>query len=237
MSKIFFFRHAQASLGADNYDVLSKKGELQALELGKYLVKKKYLFDKIYVGSLQRQQHTYEIVSEVFKKNKLEIPNPIILKGLNEHQATEAMKIEMPKMIISDPLIKKLWNEIELNPENKKVNLMLGFKYFLNLWAKDKIFVNGVIPWKDFRNNVKKGLTIILKNTKNNQKIGVFTSGGTISSITAESLNINDELKIVDLNFSIRNTSFTTFLYSKETFNLLSFNELPHIEKDMITFV
>ena len=186
MSKIFFFRHAQASLGADNYDVLSKKGELQALELGKYLVKKKYLFDKIYVGSLQRQQHTYEIVSEVFKKNKLEIPNPIILKGLNEHQATEAMKIEMPKMIISDPLIKKLWNEIELNPEKKKVNLMLGFKYFLNLWAKDKIFVNGVISWKDFRNNVKKGLTIILKNTKNNQKIGVFTSGGTISSITAE---------------------------------------------------
>ena len=237
MSKIFFFRHAQASLGADNYDVLSKKGELQALELGKYLVKKKYLFDKIYVGSLQRQQHTYEIVSEIFKKNKLEIPNPIILKGLNEHQATEAMKIEMPKMIISDPLIKKLWNEIELYPEKKKVNLMLGFKYFLNLWAKDKIFVNGVISWKDFRNNVKKGLTIILKNTKNNQKIGVFTSGGTISSITAESLNINDELKIVDLNFSIRNTSFTTFLYSKETFNLLSFNELPHIEKDMITFV
>ena len=111
MSKIFFFRHAQASLGADNYDVLSKKGELQALELGKYLVKKKYLFDKIYVGSLHRQQHTYEIVSEVFKKNKLEIPNPIILKELNEHQATEAMKIEMPKMIISDPLIKKLWKE------------------------------------------------------------------------------------------------------------------------------
>ena len=94
------------------------------------------------------------------------------------------MKIEMPKMIISDPLIKKLWKEIELNPEKKKVNLMLGFKYFLNLWAKDKIFVNGVIPWKDFRNNVKKGLTIILKNTKSNQKIGVFSSGGTISSIT-----------------------------------------------------
>ena len=67
--------------------------------------------------------------------------------------------------------------------------------------------------------------------------MGVFTSGGTISSITAESLNINDELKIADLNFSIRNTSFTTFLYSKEAFNLLSFNELPHLEKDMITFV
>ena len=60
MSKIFFFRHAQASLGADNYDVLSKKGELQALELGKYLAKKKYLFDKIYVGSLQRLEISFK---------------------------------------------------------------------------------------------------------------------------------------------------------------------------------
>ena len=49
MSKIFFFRHAQASLGADNYDVLSKKGELQALELGKYLVKKKEDFTEFMV--------------------------------------------------------------------------------------------------------------------------------------------------------------------------------------------
>jgi hypothetical protein len=46
------------------------------------------------------------------------------------------MKIEMPKMIISDPLIKKLWNEIELNPEKKKVNLMLGFKYFFKFMGK-----------------------------------------------------------------------------------------------------
>ena len=53
MSKIYFFRHAQASLGSDNYDVLSKKGELQALELVKYLVANKYKFDKIYVGVFQ----------------------------------------------------------------------------------------------------------------------------------------------------------------------------------------
>ena len=47
MSKIYFFRHAQASLGSDNYDILSKKGELQALYLGKYLVLNKYNFDNL----------------------------------------------------------------------------------------------------------------------------------------------------------------------------------------------
>ena len=237
MSKIYFFRHAQASLGSDNYDVLSEKGELQALELGKYLISKKYYFDKIYVGTLRRQQHTYEIISEVYKKNNLNIPDPIILEGLNEHQATEAMKTEMPKMISSDAYLIKLWKEIELNPEKKNGNMMLGFKYFLNLWVNEKIIVKGIIPWKDFRKNVRNGLKIILKNTNSNENIGVFSSGGTISSITAESLNIKEEMKIADLNFSIRNTSFTSFLYSREKFNLLSFNELPHLKKEMITYV
>ena len=237
MSKIYIFRHAQASLGSDNYDVLSNKGELQAHELGKYLVSKKYKFDKIYVGSLRRQQHTFEIISKEYNKNNLSIPEPIVLEGLNEHQATEAMKSEIPKMIKSDPFIKSLWKEIELSPENKNEKFMLGFKYFLNLWVENKIIVEGIIPWRDFRKNVRSALNIILKNTKKNQNIGVFSSGGTISSITAESLKICDEMKIADLNFSIKNTSFTSFYHNKEKFNLLSFNEIPHLDKNMITFV
>ncbi|MAU63589.1 MAG: hypothetical protein CMC38_04480 [Flavobacteriaceae bacterium] len=237
MSKIYFFRHAQASLGSDNYDVLSSKGELQAVELGKYLVAKKFKFDKIYVGELTRQLHTCKIVSEIYKKYNLTIPKPIILKGLNEHQATEAMKIEIPKMIDSDSFIKKLWKEIELDPKKKNGNLMLGFEYFLNLWVLDKVKVDGIITWKDFRENVRYALKIILDNTQKSQKIGVFTSGGTISSITAESLKIIDDKKIAGLNFSIRNTSFSSFLYSNNQFNLLSFNELPHLESEMITFV
>ena len=237
MSKLFFFRHAQASLGKENYDVLSKKGELQAAELGKFLINNNMKFDKIYVGELRRQQHTYEIVKEIFEKKRLHIPSPIILKDLNEHQATEAMKIHLPNMINSDLYINELWKEIEKEPSKKNGNLMLGFEYFLNKWIDNKIIVKGVIPWIDFRKNVNRGLKKILTNTKKSEKIGVFTSGGTISSITGDCLKIKDEKRIASLNFSIRNTSFSTFLYSKKQFNLLSFNELPHLKKDMVTFV
>ena len=237
MSKLFFFRHAQASLGKENYDVLSKKGELQAAELGKFLINNNMKFDKIYVGELRRQQHTYEIVKEIFEKKRLHIPSPIILKDLNEHQATEAMKIHLPNMINSDLYINELWKEIKKEPSKKNGNLMLGFEYFLNKWIDNKIIVKGVIPWIDFRKNVNRGLKKILTNTKKSEKIGVFTSGGTISSITGDCLKIKDEKRIASLNFSIRNTSFSTFLYSNKQFNLLSFNELPHLKKDMVTFV
>ena len=46
MSKLFFFRHGQASLGAANYDVLSDKGIRQSQLLGEYLLSEKIFLIK-----------------------------------------------------------------------------------------------------------------------------------------------------------------------------------------------
>jgi len=104
-------------------------------------------------------------------------------------------------------------------------------------WSVGNIQVEGIEPWREFRLVVKKGLNTILQNTGKGETIGVFTSGGTIASITAEALNVADQTRVAAMNFSIRNTSLSSFLFSKNNFNLLSFNELPHLSDDMITFV
>ncbi len=155
MSKIYLFRHAQASIGKANYDVLSPKGESQAAELGKFLCKEKLVFDKVYVGNLQRQKHTQEIVAKQYKDIGLNMPLPTILEGLNEHQATEAMKSEFPKLL-NDPYLKSLKNKIENNPEKQHSYMMLGFKYFLHKWVKNEIIVEGIISWKEFRSKFNK---------------------------------------------------------------------------------
>ncbi|MFT5386039.1 MAG: hypothetical protein ACI81W_003451, partial [Saprospiraceae bacterium] len=46
-----------------------------------------------------------------------------------------------------------------------------------------------------------------------------------------------DQTKVAELNYAVRNTSVSRFLYSNGEFNLLSFNEVPHLEEEMITFV
>ena len=104
-------------------------------------------------------------------------------------------------------------------------------------WAAGYIEVPEVESWATFRKNVKIGLAQVLAKTDRGETIGAFTSGGTISAITAEALAIKEEQTIAKMNFSVRNTSFTSFLFSQNNFNLLSFNELPHLEKEMITFV
>ena len=78
MSQIRFIRHAQASFGKANYDQLSEFGFEQSKELGKYLVKEKQHFDRIYVGPLRRQRETYETVKAEYQKAGLAIPRTSI---------------------------------------------------------------------------------------------------------------------------------------------------------------
>ena len=237
MSKIYFFRHAQASLGADNYDELSAKGKLQSLELGKYLVSKKKRFDRVYVGPLKRQQHTFEIVKKVYDENNLFLPKPILEKGLLEHNGHKAMEHMLPTLIKTVPFVKELVEQINANPERKKANSLIIFQYFLKEWAEGRMNVEGILAWKAFRNEVKKGLNSILNDTGSGENIAAFTSGGTIASVTAESLKIECEKRVVTLNFSHRNTAYTSFFYSKNELNLFEFNQLSHLKQELITFV
>ena len=237
MSKLYFFRHGQASLGAENYDVLSDKGVRQAQILGEYLLKENISFDKIFVGPLDRQIDTFKAVEEQYRKNEKNLPTPIIINGLKEHNGIETMKIALPDLIKTDPYLITLEKSTKRDPKNAMRNAMLGFQYFLSEWAEGNITVEGMPTWKEFRADVKEGLDQVLKATAKGETVGIFSSGGTISAITAECLGLTTEKAVAELNFSIRNTSFSSFLYTNKKFNLLSFNELPHLKKDMITFV
>ena len=123
------------------------------------------------------------------------------------------------------------------NPKRARANRLLMFQHFMDEWVEGKIEVEGVVSWKDFRQNVREGLKTILESTDSGETNAAFTSGGTISSITAEALKIEDEKIVASLNFSIRNTSYSSFFYSKGRFNLLSLNEIPHLKEEMVTFV
>jgi len=237
MSKLYFFRHAQASFGAANYDALSEKGIEQTVLLGNYLADKKYAFDKVFVGPLQRQQHTFEIVKNIFAKNKLPIPEPILVNGLTEHVGHEALDKILPELQESNPFYKEMIAKMQANPQRARANRLLMFQHFMDEWVEGKIEVEGVVAWKEFRQVVREGLKMILENTDSGETNAAFTSGGTISSIASESLGLTDEKKVAALNFSIRNTSYSSFFYSKGRFNLLGLNEIPHLPAEMVTFV
>ena len=79
-------------------------------------------------------------------------------------------------------------------------------------------------------------ISLFRNDTDKREIIGVFTSGGTKSSILGDALGITEE-KISELNLAIRNASFSQLLFSENRLNVLSINETPHLSKELITFI
>jgi len=238
MSKIYLIRHAQASFLADDYDNLSDKGILQSEALGTHFVKNNILFDKIFIGKLKRHQQTFDGFGHAFSDKNIELPKPIYLDELNEHHALDALTFYYEDFIAQCDQAKHLWNEVDKDQSLKRRNSILIFELFLKAYALGKYAINHktIQSWSSFRKQTKKGVTNILGQIEKGETIGVFTSGGTKSAIIGDTLKISEE-KISELNLSFRNTSFSQLIYSKNKLNLLSLNEISHLNKELITFV
>ncbi|MCF6224541.1 MAG: histidine phosphatase family protein [Flavobacteriaceae bacterium] len=238
MSKVYLIRHGQASFLADDYDNLSEIGILQSKALGDFFAKNKIHLDKIYIGKLKRHQQTFDNFSLAFDNKNIKLPQPIYLKELNEHQALESFKLDIEKFLKQNKPAQRLYLAMQKDKALKKKNTILIFGMFMKEFVVGKYPINGsgTQSWSDFRTQTKQGIATILKNTNKGETIGVFTSGGTKSSIIGDSLGMNEN-KISELNMVIRNTSFSQLIYSKNSVKLFSINEIPHLTKKLTTFV
>ena len=238
MSKIFLIRHGQASFLEEDYDNLSNKGIEQSEALGTYFLNNEIRFDRIYIGNLKRHRQTYEAYSKAFYNKNIVLPEPVFLENLNEHQALDAFKLAYDDFIVTNESANILFEEIKNKPHLQQNNYIQIFSLFFHEFVSGNYPLNGhpVQSWSDFRMQAKKGIATILDNTNSGENVGVFTSGGTKSSIIGDSMDLADQ-KISQLNLAIRNTSFSQLYFSNKKLNILSINEIPHLTKELITFV
>ena len=237
MSRLIFIRHAQASYMAEDYDNLSELGVEQSVALGQYLSQEGLRFDKVYTGPLKRHYQTFEhSFAQIPKEQFVE---PIELDGLKEHSGPEALRVGGEQLEQKFEIIGRWKEEMGKNSTVHKRNSLRIFRLWMQEWMSERIVVDhpSVVPFGEWRQSVKDAMGTIVKNTGKNETIGVYTSGGTIGAILAEVLGIQDGPRIANFNDSTRNTSMTHFLYSSMGFNVLSFNEIPHLTREQITFV
>src|SRR5262245_54530065 len=85
MSNLFLIRHAQASFGAADYDVLSELGVTQAQLLGKWFASTRTKLDAIYSGPRKRQIDTARHVIDSAKEAGAAVAGePVIVEELDE---------------------------------------------------------------------------------------------------------------------------------------------------------
>ncbi|WP_341519996.1 histidine phosphatase family protein [Pseudomonas sp. G.S.17] len=225
MGSIYLIRHGQASFGADDYDVLSPIGIRQAQVLGKYLAQLGVNFDRCIAGGLRRQQHTAETALAEF--TALDLPTPLleIDRAFDEFDADAVIRALLPAMLPDEPeALHVMRNAAEHRGEFQRL-----FALIIGRWLSGDYDTDGLQSWLGFVAQVEAGLLAILESAGPNERIAVFTSGGTITAL----LHLITRMpapQAFELNWQIVNTSLNQLKFRGREVALASFNSHAHLQ-------
>lgn len=237
MARALYIRHAQASYMAADYDQLSEKGYEQSAILGKYMVDKEIQLDNIYIGPLKRHHQTYSKVLEAYSDAGVDLPKPIYMQELVEHQGPDTLHVLKDQFLDNNPDLKGI---VGNGGKDARRNALKVFTHFMTKWAQDDLGIPHpphLQKWADFKELVYSGIPKITGPENKGKTVACFTSGGTISAMVGYALGMDDDAKMIGVNGIIRNTSINEFIFSENSFNLLAMNQVPHLSEEMKTFV
>lgn len=223
MSSIILIRHAQASLGKSNYDELSELGLKQSTLLGDYLKRIKLEPAEIITGNMVRHQQTAEKLIKA-------LPN-----SLEYQQNKDWNEFDFKKLI--QAYLSKFPEE---TPSAGNIRAFFSIlKKSMLAWSNNELDneKGDFESWDEFSKRVARAVSSIAGNSE--KPTLVVSSGGTISMLLMQILDISPKT-MIDMNFQIRNTSFTEIISKPHKQNLVAFNQINHLiesnDATMITF-
>ena len=239
MSTLVLVRHGQARAFTDTPDRLSQTGWKQARELARYWLTHGVRFDAAFHGTLERQRETYWAVAEQHRLAGATFPRAVELPGLNEYATQDLVAEIAPKLAAADPVFEPLWSAWRSvssgTDRNRRFQLM--FEALVSRWVTGRLCDPDLEPWETFRSRAEAALREIRETQGRGVRVAAFTSGGPIGVAVQTCLHA-PPMAALEVNWRVRNTSLTTFLYSGSRVSLDSFNELPQFadKPELVTF-
>ncbi|MFT3802489.1 MAG: histidine phosphatase family protein [Burkholderiaceae bacterium] len=213
MAMIYLVRHAQASFGTSDYDRLSELGHQQARWLGEYFGERGLRFSRVMTGTLRRQRETAAGVLDVLGQQVDVQTHP----GLDEYHAEPMFRAHTGM------------NPIEAQRADY-AGYWRQFREAMLAWAADGL--SGLPEtWGEFGRRIDDAWTQSVRETRRDDNILLVSSGGAIGRGVAQMLGAPASVAI-ELNLQFRNSGFCELIAGGGTFRLLSFNVIPHLERE-----
>jgi broad specificity phosphatase PhoE len=230
MGILFLVRHAQASFLEQNYDKLSRLGEVQARLLGEYWAQRGVVFDRVCVGPCVRQQDTATLVSEAFDKMGLTFPRRRVFSEFDEYQGEAVLERSLPGLLENDQRIREFHAAFQSATDSgrRRATFQKLFEAVIGKWVQGEITPDLVETWQAFCSRVNSGLSKFLSAGGRGERIAIFTSGGPTAVAVQRALQLSPE-RTLQVSWMSRNSSWSEFLYDGERFTLSSFNSHGHI--------
>ena len=217
MADIYLVRHGQAAFGSGDYDRLTDNGAQQSRWLGEYYAERGLDFDTVFCGHQRRHLETCNALAEALPG----MPKPQQHSGLDEY--------DFGALIRATTGANSLQEALAIHPDGDRSMYAL-LRGALEAWAGDRL--NGTVPesWADFGARVGDALGQVAKAAESGRKVLVVCSGGPISRLLGLSLSLADRTTI-GLNLQMQNSAYAHLYHDGETFQLASFNSLPHLDR------
>jgi broad specificity phosphatase PhoE len=202
VAELLIIRHGQASFGAQNYDVLSDLGRIQARAAGDWLRHMDWVPDRVITGTLDRQIDTAREMGFAPVREEH--------AGLNEYDFGALLDARyegrVPDMVKGD----------------RKVHFRT-LRETVFEWQRGEI-ADPYETWEAFTARVEAARAFAVETDA--KRVLVVSSGGVIGQITAASLHA-PAAHMMNLNLQIKNAAMTRFMFSGSLFSLNEFNATP----------
>lgn len=230
MSVLTIVRHGQASFFGDDYDRLSAVGEEQCRHLGKFWARQELVIDEIFTGPRLRQQDSAELTGRAYRQAGLDWPEPTVLDDLDEYDLDGLVNRFAARLAERDSNFNGLMeNHLQSQGEHERVrSFQRMFEVLLSHWQAAKVPDDDLESWPAFRQRVQRVIRRIQERSGRGKRVVVFTSGGVIGCLVQQALGVSDAMAL-ELNWRIRNSSLTEFMFTLDRFTLDSFNSIPHL--------
>jgi broad specificity phosphatase PhoE len=220
MATIYLIRHGQAQFGMEEYDALSPTGIEQAKLLGATFLQRIVIPTKIISGAMKRHQQTMQYCLEKMHLANMEISTN---KDWNEFDHRDILTKYEPRYADLNELKKDIF--LDKSPKEKITEVLTGA---VTRWTSGQ-FNDYNESWTTFCERVKNGLQKIEKESQKEDIVFVFSSGGSISVIMQQILDLSVQ-KTFELQLNIANCSITKLRTSSRGIQLLSFSDYAHFD-------
>lgn len=222
MAAIYLIRHGQASFGQENYDELSSLGDKQSYVLGEGLSKRSISFDRVIHGGLVRHHQTAEHCLNGMGSKEDNIDLEIDMR-FSEYNHTEVIARHRPDLETHQAMATYLASQA--SPRKAFQTL---FAEAIQRWISGDYDQEYSETWIEFQQRCQTGLKALASSSA--KSTAVFTSGGPISMVMQQILNLNDQ-QAIKISWSIVNASVTKLLFKDDHISLSFFNDFSYFEQ------
>jgi len=220
MGAIYLIRHGQASFGRSDYDELSATGHEQGRVLGAALKARIPQVDAVVSGGMKRHRQTAAACLEAMGLP----PDLQETAGFREYDHDEIITRYEPRF--AEPEV--LMQELAKTPEPRRA-FQAMFGQAMERWIGGRHDADYAESWSVFHRRCIAALDALIASLGGSRTALVFTSGGVISAICRELLDLPD-LGAYRMNLTLANCGVTKIIYSERARYLSTLNEHAHFE-------